>query len=140
MKPVLPDFAERKSAAINARKAQLDRFKELTRADDPARQARIAEREAIALARAEREAAKAAARAEAERLAAIEAARLAEEEALRKAAEEEAARLAAEEEARRKEEERLARKNDAIARMLEEMEERKQMKIAMRLAGKKVRA
>jgi membrane protein involved in colicin uptake len=81
------DFNDRNSAAINARKAALEKFRARPGPEDPAVLERQAERAAIAAARevrmAEREAARAA---EAERLAAEEAARVAEQQA--KAAEE----------------------------------------------------
>jgi hypothetical protein len=76
------DFNDRNAAAINARKAALEKFRARPGPEDPAVLQRQAERAAIAAARevrmAEREAARAA---EAERLAAEEAARVAEEQA-----------------------------------------------------------
>lgn len=73
-------FTDRQSNSANAKKALLERFKARPGPDDPVMQQRRAEREAIAKARAEREAEKAAIRAEQERLAAIERARIEEEE------------------------------------------------------------
>lgn len=73
-------FTDRQSTSQNAKKALLERFKARPGPDDPIMQQRRAEREAVAQARAARDAEKAAARAEAERLAAIERARLEEEE------------------------------------------------------------
>jgi hypothetical protein len=80
-------FDERLSASANAKKAMLEKFRSRPGPDDPAVQAREAERKAIAEARAVRAAERQAARE-------AEARRLAELEAQRKA--EEAARLAAE--------------------------------------------
>jgi membrane protein involved in colicin uptake len=75
-------FTDRKANSSAAKQALLERFKARPGPDDPIMQQRRAERQAIADARAVRDAEKAAARAEAERLAVIEAARLAEEERL----------------------------------------------------------
>jgi hypothetical protein len=75
-------FTDRKANSAAAKQALLERFKARPGPDDPIMQQRRAERQAIADARAVRDAEKAAARVEAERLAAIEAARLAEEERL----------------------------------------------------------
>jgi hypothetical protein len=86
MKGVLPDFAERLSAAAKARQALLERARE--KANDPELGRRQAERQAIARAREVRIAERKAARLAEER-------RMAEE-----AAAAEAARLKAEEEAR----------------------------------------
>lgn len=72
-------FTDRQANSAAAKQALLARFKARPGPDDPIMQQRRAERQAIAEARAAREAEKAAARAEAERLAAIEAARIAEE-------------------------------------------------------------
>lgn len=74
------NFTDRQSASANAKKALLERFKARPGPNDPIMQQRRAERQAIADARAVREAEKALARAEAERLAAIERARVEEEE------------------------------------------------------------
>lgn len=78
------DFAERRTAANDARKALLEKYKAKPAADDPAVLARQAERKAILQAREIREAEKA---------------RLKQERLVREAAEAEA-RLLAEEEAR----------------------------------------
>ncbi len=75
-------FTDRQANSASAKKALLERFKARPGPDDPVMLQRKAERQAVAEARALRDAEKAAARAEAERLAAIEAARLAEEERL----------------------------------------------------------
>ncbi len=75
-------FTDRQSNSAAAKKALLERFKARPGPDDPIMQQRRAEREAVAVARAAREAEKAAIRAEEERLAEIERARLAEEERL----------------------------------------------------------
>ncbi|RDJ21934.1 hypothetical protein DWF00_26775 [Bosea caraganae] len=76
------NFTDRASASASAKKALLERFKSRPGPDDPIMQQRRAEREAVTVARAARDAEKAAARAELERLAAIEHARLEEEERL----------------------------------------------------------
>ncbi|WP_248313108.1 DUF6481 family protein [Bosea sp. F3-2] len=73
------NFADRQASSANARKALLERFKARPKADDPVMLQRRTEREAIAKARAEREAEKAARHAEMERLAAVERERIAEE-------------------------------------------------------------
>jgi hypothetical protein len=86
-------FTDRQANSANAKKALLERFKQRPGPDDPVMVQRRAEREAIAAARAEREAKKEAERQELERLAAIE--RAAREEAERQAeAEREALRKA----------------------------------------------
>ena len=72
-------FTARQSNSANAKKALLERFKARPKADDPVMVQRREEREAIAAARAEREAEKAKIRAEKERLEAIERARIEEE-------------------------------------------------------------
>ena len=72
-------FTDRQSNSANAKKALLERFKARPKADDPVMVQRREEREAIAQARAEREAEKAKIRAEKERLDAIERARIDEE-------------------------------------------------------------
>ncbi|KRE00723.1 hypothetical protein ASE61_19915 [Bosea sp. Root670] len=72
-------FTDRQSNSANAKKALLERFKARPKADDPVMVQRREEREAIAQARAEREAEKAKIRAENERLEAIERARIEEE-------------------------------------------------------------
>ncbi|CAD5279836.1 conserved hypothetical protein [Bosea sp. 62] len=76
-------FTDRQANSANAKKALLERFKKRPGPDDPVMVQRRAEREAIAAARAERDAKKEAERLEAERIAAIE-----------QAAREEAERLA----------------------------------------------
>lgn len=78
--PTDRSFTDRQANSAAAKQALLARFKARPGPDDPIMQQRRAEREAVATARAARDAEKAAARAEAERLAEIEAARLAEEE------------------------------------------------------------
>ncbi len=74
-------FTDRQANSANAKKALLERFKKRPGPDDPVMVQRRAEREAIAAARAEREAKKEAERLEIERLAALE--RAAQEEAER---------------------------------------------------------
>jgi hypothetical protein len=74
------NFTDRQSDSANAKKALLERFKARPGLNDPIMQQRRAERQAVADARAVREAEKVVARAEAERLAVIERARLEEEE------------------------------------------------------------
>ncbi|AZO80192.1 MULTISPECIES: DUF6481 family protein [unclassified Bosea (in: a-proteobacteria)] len=74
-------FTDRQANSANAKKALLERFKKRPGPDDPVMVQRRAEREAIAVARAERDAKKEAERLEAERLAALE--RAAQEEAER---------------------------------------------------------
>ena len=80
--PTDRSFTDRQANSAAAKQALLERFKARPGPDDPIMQQRRAERQAVADARAVRDAEKAAARVEAERLAAIEAARLAEEERL----------------------------------------------------------
>lgn len=74
-------FTDRQANSANAKKALLERFKKRPGPDDPVMVQRRAEREAIAVARAERDAKKEAERLEVERLAALE--RAAQEEAER---------------------------------------------------------
>lgn len=74
-------FTDRQANSVNAKKALLERFKKRPGPDDPVMVQRRTEREAIAAARAERDAKKEAERLEAERLAALE--RAAQEEAER---------------------------------------------------------
>jgi len=81
-KPNDSSFTDRQSSSAAAKKALLERFKARPGPDDPIMQQRRAEREAVSVARAARDAEKAAARAEAERLAEIERLRLVEEERL----------------------------------------------------------
>lgn len=101
------DFAERRQAALDAKKALLDKFKIKPAENDPAVQARMAERQARAEAKRARDEAK---RAEAERIRLEEEQRRAAE-LERKRAEEEAARLA-------EEERKKALAKDPIARMI----------------------
>jgi len=81
-------FTDRQSNSANAKKALLERFQARPKADDPVMVQRREEREAIAQARAEREAEKAKIRAENERLEAIERARIEEEKRLEEIARE----------------------------------------------------
>ena len=100
------EFSERQSAATNAKKALLDKFKAKAGPGDPEFDARQAERKALAAARDARQKAareKAAREAEEARVARLRA----EEEARIRAAEEE--RLRKEEEERRYQEELIAR-------------------------------
>lgn len=76
-------FTDRQANSANAKKALLERFKARPGPDDPVMVQRRAEREAVAAARAARDAEKAALKAEQDRLAEIE--RLAREEAERQA-------------------------------------------------------
>jgi hypothetical protein len=121
------NFSDRQAAAAEARKALLDKFKNRPAEDDPAVQARKAERAAVLKAREEREAVKARARAEEEaRQAAIRAEREAHEAAERAAreAQEAAARAARE----------AARSNLVSRAILEQMDWK-----AQRLAARKKR-
>jgi Family of unknown function (DUF6481) len=121
------NFADRQTAAAEARKALLDKFKNRPAEDDPAVVARREQRAAIVKARDEREAAKAAERAlEAARLAAIKAEKDAREAAERAAreAQEEAERAARE----------AARSNLVSRAILEQMDWK-----ASRLAARKKR-
>ncbi|MGQ4274821.1 DUF6481 family protein [Terrihabitans sp. B22-R8] len=68
MAKVTDTFADRQSAAAEARKALLDKFKKRPTEDDPEMQKKLAERRAVAEAREKREAEKAAKRAEEQRL------------------------------------------------------------------------
>jgi hypothetical protein len=121
------NYTDRQTAAAEARKALLEKFKTRPGEDDPVVQARKAEREAILQARAEREAVKAKARAEEEaRLAVIRAEKEAQEAAERAAreAQEAAARAARE----------AARSNLVSRAILEQMDWK-----AQRLAQRKKR-
>jgi len=110
------DVSERLNAAAEARQAMLDKLKaKLPKADDPAFQARQAERVKIAEARDARIA---------ERKAAKEAARLAAEAEARRAAEEEAERAAA---AKRAE-------SDMIAKLLADQKAARDARYAARKA------
>ena len=96
------DFAERRSAALEAKKALLEKFKAKPDENDPAVQAKIAERKARAEAKEARAEAKRAEQAlkaeqEAERLAALEAEKAAEEAAKRAIADERVNRVVADE-------------------------------------------
>lgn len=124
------DFHERRTAAIEAKKALLEKFKSRPAEDDPAVIARQAERKAILEARAIREAEK-------ERLKQERLAREAKERAEREAAEE-AARLAAEEAAREAARIREQEENERVARYLAEEAERKAKRDA-RYAARKAR-
>ena len=89
--------ADRQTAAANAKKAMLERFRARPPADDPAVQQRLAAQKAIIEAREARAAQrKAAQEAEAARLAAEEAARVAEQERLAAEAAVQAKRMAEE--------------------------------------------
>ena len=72
-------FTDRQANSAKAKQALLERFQARPKADDPVMVQRREEREAIAQARAEREAEKAKIRAEKERLEALERARIEEE-------------------------------------------------------------
>ncbi len=120
-------FADRQSAAAEARKALLEKFKNRPPEDSPEVQARKAERAAILRAREEREAAKAAARAvEQARLAQIKAEQEAREAAERAARE---AQLEAERAARE-----AARANLVTRAIMDQMDWK-----AQRLAARKKR-
>jgi regulator of protease activity HflC (stomatin/prohibitin superfamily) len=121
------NYTDRQTAATEARKALLDKFKNRPTEDDPAVLARKAERAAILQARAERDAVKAKARAEKE---AIEAQARAEREAIEAA--ERAAREAQEAAARAARE--AARSNLVSRAILEQMDWK-----AQRLAARKKR-
>lgn len=120
------DFADRRKAAIEAKKALLEKFKSRPDPHDPAVAERQAARKAAAEARAEREAERRKARQE----------KLAREAAERKAAAE-ARRLEAE---RRKAEEEAAAKararDDLIARLLADQEAMRSMRVT-RKAGQR---
>jgi hypothetical protein len=121
------NFTDRQTAAVEARKALLEKFKNRPAEDSPEVQARKAERSAILKAREEREAAKAAARAEEEaRLAVIRAEKEAKEAAERAARE---AQLEAERAARE-----AARANLVTRAIMDQMDWK-----AQRLAARKKR-
>ncbi|MDW6025969.1 DUF6481 family protein [Mesorhizobium sp. BAC0120] len=124
-------FAERRTAAVEAKKALLDKFKSRPAADDPAVLARQAERKAILDARAKREAEKE--RLRQEKLA-REAAERAEREA-REAAERAVAEERARAEAKIREQEELER----ITRELAD-EAAKKAKRDARYAARKARS
>lgn len=81
-------FTDRQSNSAKSKQALLERFQARPKADDPVMVQRREEREAIAQARAERDAEKAKIRAEQERLAALEVLRLEEEKRLEEIAKE----------------------------------------------------
>lgn len=117
-------FAERRQSAVDAKKALLERAKaKLPSADDPAFQARQAERKAIADARAQREAEK-------KRLKQEQAEREARERAEREAAAEAAALAEAEAKA--------AAEKDLVSQLLADEAERKAKRDA-RYAARKAR-
>ncbi|HEV7415384.1 DUF6481 family protein [Tianweitania sediminis] len=124
------DFNDRQKAANEAKKAMLERFKAKPAEDDPAVQARKAERQAIVEARAKREEEKARLKQERE-------AQEAAERAAREAAEAEAQRLA-EEEAQREALAKAEAEKDQIARLLADEAERKAKRDA-RYAARKAR-
>lgn len=117
------NFADRRQSAEEAKKALLEKFKARPAADDPAIQARIAERKAVAEAREKREAE----RREQKRL-------KAEQEARERAEREQAAALAARTEAEAKEQ----AEQDMVARLLADEAERKARRDA-RYAARKAR-
>jgi hypothetical protein len=121
------NFNDRQTAAAEARKALLEKFKNRPSADDPALAAKRAERAAVLKAREEREAVKAAQRAaEAERQAALKAEQDAKEAAERAARE---AQLEAERAARE-----AARANLVTRAIMDQMDWK-----AQRLAARKKR-
>jgi Family of unknown function (DUF6481) len=121
------NFTDRQAAAAEARKALLEQYKNRPSEDDPAVQARKAERAAILQAREEREAAKAKIRAEEEAIKAAARAELEAQQAAERAAREaqEAAVRAARE---------AARSNLVSRAILEQMDWK-----AQRLAARKKR-
>jgi hypothetical protein len=125
------DVFERRNAANEAKRALLERFKTRPGPDDPAVQARMAQRQAILEAREKREVEKEALRQE--RLAREAAERVAREAA------EEAARLEAEERARAEAKAKEAEENERIARFLADEAERKAKRDA-RYAARKSRS
>ena len=125
------NFAERRAAAIEAKKAVLEKFKSKPAADDPAVLARQAERKAILEAREKRNAEK-------ERLRQEKLAREAAERAEREAAEA-AARAIAEEKAKAEAKIREAEELERLARELTEEAERKAKRDA-RYAARKSRS
>jgi hypothetical protein len=124
------DFSERRTAAVEAKKALLERFKAKPAADDPAVIAKQQERQAILAARAIREKEKEKARQE---KLAREAAERAERERLA-----EIARKEAEELARIEAEARAAEELERVARQLNEEAEQKAKRDA-RYAARKSR-
>ena len=124
------DIFERRSAANDAKKALLERFKAKPAPDDPVVLAKKAEREAILIAREKRAIEKEKQRQE-------KLAREAIEKAEREAAEE-AARIAAEEAAQAEAKAKEAEENERIARLLGDEAERKAKRDA-RYAARKSR-
>ena len=124
------DIFERRSAANDAKRAMLEKYKSRPGPDDPAVAARAAQRKAILEARALRDAEKA-------RLKAERQARDAAERARRQAEQEETRRLAAEQ-AEAESKRREAEDNERIARVLTEEAERKAKRDA-RYAARKAR-
>jgi len=124
------DFTERRNAAVEAKKALLERFKSRPSEDDPEVIARKQEREAILAARAIREKEKEKLRQE---KLAREAAERAERERLA-----EIARKEAEEQARIEAEAREAEEKDRLSRYLAEEAEKKARRDA-RYAARKSR-
>lgn len=125
------DVFERRSAANDAKKALLERFKSRPGPDDPEVQARMAQRQAILEAREKREIEK-------EKLRQERLAREAIEKAEREAAEE-LARLEAEQQAMAEAKAREADENERIARLLADEAERKAKRDA-RYAARKAKA
>lgn len=125
------DVFERRNAANEAKQALLARFKARPGDDDPAVQARKAERQAILEAREKRNIEK-------EKLKQERLAREAEERRIREAAEE-AARLEAEARAAEEAKAREAEETDRISRLLADEAERKAKRDA-RYAARKARA
>lgn len=117
------NFADRRQAAGDAKKALLEKFKARPAADDPAVQARAAERKAIAEAREKREAER------------IEQKRLAAETEARERAEREAAAEAA---ARAESDAKEQAEKDMVARLLADEADRKAKRDA-RYAARKAR-
>lgn len=117
------NFADRRQAADEAKKALLEKFKARPAADDPAVLARAAERKAVAEAREQREAER------------REQKRLNEEREARESAERAAATEAA---ARAEAEARAQAEQDAVARLLADEADRKAKRDA-RYAARKAR-
>jgi hypothetical protein len=128
---VTDTFADRQTAAAEARKALLDKFKKRPTADDPDMQKRAEERRLIAEARAQREAEKA------------EKQRLIDEENARQEAileeQRELERLAAEEAARAEAKAKESSMAEMAARVMADEAERKAKRDA-KYAARKARA
>jgi hypothetical protein len=122
------DFTDRQKAANEAKQALLDRFKAKPAEDDPAVQARKAERQAVVEARAKREEEKARLKVEREE-------REAAERVAREAAEAEALRLA-EEEAQRDAVAKAEAEKEQVARILADEVDRKAKRDAKYAARK----